>query len=229
MKLSRVFYVIGAVFIVIIMVVSVLFVYNTAYGTLRNISFRENGLSYNNSDISLNFTVSGVNKGFMSQQIIIGNTSINFPPGNNVSNTVPFSISMNALNKSGWPKNNATISESLPIKLPGYIFTITTELQHNFTIGAPVYGFDVTSVKSVGSDKYNISVAFTYFTQVNIPSGQIIIYNQTSPIGNISFSSLSTGNSYDLSGSFFMKNAPTTTELYFRLGPIEWSEKNVGT
>ncbi|MCW6168445.1 MAG: hypothetical protein LVQ96_00585 [Thermoplasmatales archaeon] len=64
---------------------------------------------------------------------------------------------------------------------------------------------------------------------MSIPTGQIIIYNQTSPIGNISFSSLSTGNYYNLSGSFHMKNAPTTIDLYFRLGPIEWSEKNVGT
>jgi len=229
MKFSRIFYVIGAIFIVIVLIVSALFVYNTAYGTLRNLKLTENPLQYSNGNISLNFTVSGVNKGFMSQQIVIGNTSLEFPPGAKVSKNVLFTLSLSSLNKTGWPMKNATVAESLPIKLPSYLFTITTEIEHNFTIGAPVFGFNVTNVKSLGSNNYSISVSFTYFTQVSIPAGQIIIYNGSQPVGNISFSSLSPGTHYDLSGKFYWNNAPPQVDLKFGLGPILWSEKNVRT
>ncbi len=226
-KLSRLFYIIGAIFIVVVLVVSGLFVYNTAYGTLKNMKLAENGFNYSNTGISMNFTVSGINKGFMSERIIIGNSSIEFPPGYEVSKSILFSIPLSSLNKYGWPENNVTVPESLPIELPGYLFTITTKLEHNFTIGAPVYGFNVTNVKPVEPENYSISVSFTYFTQVSIPSGQIIIYNGTQPIGNISFNSLAPGTEYNLTGSFYMKNAPSTVDLSFRMGPISWSVKNV--
>ena len=112
MKLSSMISGAALAVIVVLMLISVVSIYDATYGTISDLNVSSPQLGISDQGVYYSSNISGHNRGLMPTTLQIMNQSISLSPGKNTTQHFGFPISLSSLYNDQWPVHNATVSLS---------------------------------------------------------------------------------------------------------------------
>ena len=198
------------------------------------------GLSYNleGGNVSVSSEISGENSGLFPVKIIIDNSTLDFKPNVIYSKRVYFYENLTDISKEGWPLKNISVNKNISIIIPSNLFSIKTDINEHYDLGAPFYGFRVINSSLIHSNRtsklYGIRVSFRDYLNYDIykidnyePIIEILYDNST--VGEIKNVTLVYNNDYTYNGIIELPSNVNEANLTFVLPVvnIRWEEYNV--
>lgn len=230
MKLSSMISGAALAVIVVLMLISVVSIYDATYGTISDLKVSSPQLGISDQGVYYSSNISGNNRGFMPTTLEVMNQSLSLSPGKNTTQYFVFPINLTNLYNNQWPLQNVTVSLSYLVSLVSYFFNASLPVKQNVTIPAPFYGFNVTKIlnnSSTNNYSHTIYASFSYFFPMIMKISNISVLFNGTQIGNITLPPLSVGHSFGVSGNINLKTNLPTVNLEFKAGPLSWMVKDV--
>lgn len=217
--------------LIVVMLISVVSIYDTAYGTLSTISMGPPNIQVNNDSVVMNMNVTADNRGLVNTELFTNNGTYEFVVGQQSTYTLSTPLKLSYLYGDDWPIHNATYPVTFPMSVVSYFFNTTLSVgPENISIPAPFYGFKITKIvnTSGGSNfTHQIFVEFTDYLPLPSTISKITISSDGGQIGSIPLPQLTYGNFFNVSGYLSSNTVNAKLNLTFSAGPISWVVNDV--
>lgn len=217
--------------IVVVMLISVVSIYDTAYGTVPMLNIGSPNVQITGNGVTLAVNISAHNRGLAGTEIQIYNQTYDFQPSQTQSYIFSLPVNVSALYSLQWPVQNVSYSFEFPLSVVSYFFNSTVSVKEsNITIPAPFCNFRILNVTNASGQSNltkQISVEFVNYMPLPASVSKLHIESGGKQIGLIELPVLTSGKLYDLNGTFTPSTAASTVNLTFSAGSFSWTVENV--